>query len=121
MFNIFVGDTDTGFKGTFTKFANDTRLNGTVDTLEGRGVIQRDLGRLKGWDCANLMKFNKAKCRVLHLDQYNHKNIGWAVNGLRVTLRRRTWTFWSMRSPTRAGNVHSQPRTTVSWGASSKV
>lgn len=47
------------------------RLGGSVDLLEGKNALQRDLNRLDRWAKANALRFNKARWKVLPLGHNN--------------------------------------------------
>ena len=68
-FNIYISDIDS----RVSEFAGDTKRLGTVNTPEEGDAIQRDLDRLERWARANLMKFNKAKCKVLSQGNLKHR------------------------------------------------
>lgn len=70
VFIIFIGNVDSSIQSILRKSEGSTRLSCTADIIEGRDAIQGDLDR---WSHASLMKFNKDKCKVLHLHQANAK------------------------------------------------
>ncbi|PKU44770.1 rab-like protein hypothetical protein [Limosa lapponica baueri] len=59
-------------RGQRSKFADDTKLrqHQAADTPEGQDTTQRDLGNLEKWAYMNLMRFKKAKYKVVRM--------GWA-------------------------------------------
>jgi ribonuclease P/MRP protein subunit RPP40 len=74
LFLIYVDDIDSVVSNSVKKFADDTKLygrigNGTVD--EDSASLQADIDSLGNWATTWQMRFNSAKCNVLHVGNRN--------------------------------------------------
>ncbi|RMB93592.1 hypothetical protein DUI87_30291 [Hirundo rustica rustica] len=60
LFYVFVNDLDGGLEGTLSQIANNTKLGGDIDSVEGREALQKDLDKSERWTITNSMTFPKA-------------------------------------------------------------
>ncbi|GAB0182551.1 mitochondrial enolase superfamily member 1 [Grus japonensis] len=115
LFNVFINDLDVGLEGVVSKFVDDTKLGAPVDSIEGGEALQRDLDRLENWAITNGIRFNKGKCRILHLGRGNPGYTYRLGDEMLETSRagRKLGVLVNSSVPRLPG------RPTVSWGASS--
>lgn len=84
------GSTGSLWLGKKKKKKKWEKLCGAVDTLEVRDVLHRDFATLERGNSANLMRFNKAKCKVLHLGRDSPETpTGWVESGWEQPSRER--------------------------------
>ncbi|KAJ7421543.1 hypothetical protein WISP_41933 [Willisornis vidua] len=92
MFSISVDGLDEGIESNLSKFVDETELGGSVDLLEGRKALQRDLHRMDPWTEDNCVRVNEAKCQVLH---FGHNNLLQLQAGAeRLESWKKTWECW---------------------------
>ena len=71
LFLLFINDLDTGIISKLCKFADDTKLGGTVGTEEDVNKLRDDLKKLYLWAEEWQMAFNVDKCVVMHFGNKN--------------------------------------------------
>ena len=74
LFLIYINDIDCSIATKISKFADDTKIGGKALTTVDCKVIQRDLDKLSTWSDKWLLKFNKDKCKVMHVGLNNKKH-----------------------------------------------
>ncbi len=71
LFLVYIDYLEEGIMSTLSKFADDTKLAGLVESLEQSRVLQSDLDRLRDWALEWDMQFNIDKCKVMHVGAKN--------------------------------------------------
>jgi len=86
LFVIFINDLDhcTDNISTMLKFADDTKLGNKSNSQQDHANLQDCINKLINWADTWSMKFNVAKCKVLHVGRTNTKPV-YYMNGVQLT------------------------------------
>ena len=71
LFTIYINDLDTEIEGSIAKFADDTKIGGTISCNEEIRTLQIDIDKLEEWAKMGQMEFNVDKCEVMHFGRQN--------------------------------------------------
>ena len=71
LFVIYINDLDDNVQGMVSKFADDTKIGGIVNSEDGVSRLQEDIDELVRWASKWQMEFNPDKCEVIHFGRNN--------------------------------------------------
>ena len=81
LFIIYINDLDNGVKSRLSKFADDAKLGGEVDSREGGDQIQESIDTCIDWAKDWQMEFNLNRCKVLGMGK-NNANRDYRMQGV---------------------------------------
>jgi hypothetical protein len=73
MFVIYINDLVDGLKNNCKLYADDTKIISIIKGPEDQINLQNDLNKSMEWTQNWLIKFNKEKCKVMHIGKQNPK------------------------------------------------
>ena len=93
LFNVFINNFDELLEGFLSKFMDDSKLGGALDSIEGGEALQRDLDKLESCAITNNIKFNKSKHQILHLGRGKPGYTEWGMRCWRAARRKGSGGF----------------------------
>lgn len=67
LFTIYINDLPDALENMIKLFADDTKVFASVNNEEDKNSLQGDIDKLMNWSDTWLLKFNKSKCKHMHL------------------------------------------------------
>ena len=79
-------------------FADDPKIHKSINSLNGKDILQHDIDNLTKWSSDWLLNLNPDKCKVINVAKNTFKDYNHAMQNLPCSLyrRRKTWGLFSI-------------------------